>query len=254
MWRISERRLAVLIPAVIVASLAGVTLTPAQPTDKKLPKPVVVNGKGKAKPRDFQAQQRNLGKVIPAHRVEKIDFKKIQGPQRLTQADKLSLLKSVLPILKKTFPTLTVEKADMGGSTFTLNPRTQWIDQKGYFDFSSCQGSILQDDPSFMGFRIIESGAIDLFFNCSQAGTYLITFNLGFLQGGPLTIAVNCFSGSTSGPSQCIYNQTGPCTVPIFYTVTDTNLPWQHVQIQGNGPEGQWLFYSVDVQYVGQKK
>ena len=270
---ISQRKLLVLSAAAILAAVAMVTLTPAAPPPKEptkaqettkapastrtLPTPIVIRGQGTAQPSDFTALKTTETKGPPAPKGGKLDVMTATPPAGLTPAEKGDLVKAVQAPLLKIYGGTHFPILDFTWQPLTLTPRTPWVDGKGNLHFSgnTGSGSLLVDfnvglAPSLIRFYSDpnSNGAaysgVDVSFQASQAGTYLITFHC-FLS--PTTMEV-VTDGTTEGPTSSTF-ASGPAIVPILYIVSDLKKPWQHVGIRPSY-NTDWYFFSVDIQYL----
>jgi len=283
---ISKKRILVPIAPALVIALAALslpqaadntnagppTLQPSKaPQQKKAPaitrtlcKPIVIRGKGKAKPDDLAALRTGETTDTPARKGRKIDFRKKTAPYRLTQTEKLALVKSVQPTLLKMNSRLRSPQLDLSWQPLTLDPRSPWVEGKGYLEFTGASTVLYDPPPSFASFPPGSNpGSVSLFFKTSQTGMYLITAYIGFGLSGQFTMQVSSNSGTIVGPVSSTFGATTE-VFPIIYTVSDTTTPWQNLVIQPTAPlvlptgttippgAAFWYLTSIDIQFLPQ--
>lgn len=269
MWPIRQKRILLLLSAAVVAVLAMLSFAPAQPEKKptpgsrKLPKPIVILGKGTARPTRLGRPQEDGAKLT----INKInltfpDPKKLAAMrlQKLSRPEKISLVRSIDKNVLNKIPKFNANIADFSANPISLDSMTPWIDQTAYLEYYDLMGTAL--DPGNPGnlqyFTFYPAGALNIYFKPAQAGLYLITCNVAFGVPNHRLKVGNLQGGKVEGQSSMLFLVGDPSPFPIFYSVPDASNLWYALQVSDNSDDPKakgdpWEVLSVEVQYIGQK-
>lgn len=258
MWLLSKKTLLAAISAALLAALAVVSWTPAADKDKsaaptrKLPKPIVIQGKSKAA--DFADLKKRDPKNIPARKGRKLDPNKMQPAERLSHQEKIDVIKSAQPDLGKLIQKFDPSNIDFSLPFVSLTPRRPWVKDKAYLDIQGPISTSLKDSYLWLGWP----EQVDINLNCPQIGVYLISCSL---QTDPaLAFSVAAPNGFIQGLGGPIKFDQGPQVLPIVFVTSDATYPWNQVLLYANpaqvlGPDdknpGGWQLSWIEIQYLG---